>query len=131
MKTIRTVLFAIIIASLASCASAIKFPISEVVPAAVISLETKKLGEYNYVISLNIKNLSSPQRLTPPQKIYVIWAVSESGFIKNVGHFLNENVESISYKSSFPYKPIEVFITAEEEEEIYQPKGIEISRLKL
>ncbi len=131
MKAIKMAFFAIILASLASCASAIKFPVSGVTPAAVITIETEKLSDNNYMISLEMENLSSPLRLTPTKNLYVIWAVSESGFTRNIGYFLNDNAESIGYKATFPYKPAEVFITAEESEQINQPVGIEISRVNL
>lgn len=131
MKLFKSLFLAIIIVSLASCATAVKFPISEVVPAAEISIETKKIGDYNYMIILKMINLSSPQRLTPPQKFYVIWAVSKTGLIRNIGYFMNENVETIKYEASFPYIPSEVFITGEENEELQLPNGIEISRIKL
>jgi hypothetical protein len=56
--------------------------------------------------------------------------VSEKGNTRNIGHFTQVNAAKSIYKASFPYKPIEVFITAENEEGLCEPLGVEISRVK-
>lgn len=119
------------LAIVTSCATTTKFPVSQDVPAADITAKTKKQGNPNYLVTITAKNLADSERLTPPKSIYVIWAVSESGVIRNVGHFTQENAVKATYKASFPYKPIEIFITAENEEGSCTPGGIEISRTKL
>lgn len=131
MKKSKLIIFAAIIAILTSCASASIFPVSEVVPAAVIKATKMKQGKWNYLITLTALNLASPERLTPAKKIYVIWAVSESGTTRNVGFFINVNAEKSIYKASFPYEPVEIFITAENEEDSCTPNGVEITRVKL
>lgn len=119
------------IAILTACSTVAKFPVSTIVPAAEITAKKSKQGQYNYLITLNASNLASPERLEPPRKLYVIWAVSGSGVVRNVGHFINKNGEVSVYKASFPYEPIEIFITAEDVEGNCLPGGIEISRVKL
>jgi len=131
MKNIKRILFVAIVAILTSCASASIFPISEVVPAAEITAKKVKQGKWNYQITLTALNLASPERLTPAKKMYVIWAVSPSGTIRNVGFFNNINAEKSIYKASFPYEPMEIFITAEDEEDLCKPNGVEVTRVKL
>ena len=131
MKNIKGILFVAIVAILTSCASATIFPISEVVPAAEIKAKKMKQGRWNYQITLTAINLASPERLTPAKKVYVIWAVSESGTTRNVGFFININAEKSIYKASFPYEPMEIFITAEDEGDLCIPNGVEITRVKL
>ena len=125
--------FAIIglVALITSCTSTVKFPVSQITPAADITAKTKKDGKPNYLVTITANNLAASERLDPPKKIYVIWAVSEAGVTRNVGHFTQENAVKSTYKSSFPYKPIEIFITAEDEEGVCNPAGIEIARTKL
>lgn len=131
MNQIKLVAILAIFALITSCSETYEFPISEVTPAADITAEIKTDGEPNYLVKLEAKNLAAPERLEPPMKIYVIWAVSKAGIVRNVGHFYQENDETLTYKSSFPYQPIEVFITAENQEGDCLPTGVEISRVKL
>lgn len=114
-----------------SCASTAIFPVSQATPAATITAKIRKQAEPNYLIAITAINLASPERLIPAKKVYVIWAISEHGFTRNAGHFTHTNATKATYKASFPYKPIAVFITAEDEENIFEPAGIEISRIKL
>jgi Flp pilus assembly protein CpaB len=123
--------FIVSVAIMTSCVSTAKFPVSNVVPAAEITAKTKKQGKPNYLVIITANNLSASDRLNPSKKIYVIWAVSDAGIIRNVGHFIQKNAIKSIYKASFPYQPVEIFITAEDEEGICQPEGIEISRTKL
>ncbi|MFO7789932.1 MAG: hypothetical protein R6V32_05115, partial [Bacteroidales bacterium] len=85
----------------------------------------------NYLVTITANNLAASERLDPSKKIYVIWAVSEAGITRNTGHFTHENADKATYKSSFPYQPVEIFITAEDEEGLCKPAGVEISRIKL
>lgn len=119
------------LALLTACGSVTKFPVSTVVPAAEITAKKAKQGQSNYLITLDANNLASPERLLPPRQLYVIWAVSASGVVRNVGHFINKNAEESVYKASFPYEPVEIFITAEDQEGGCLPSGTEISRVKI
>lgn len=131
MKTIKNLAIIGIVALMTSCASTAKFPVSSIVPAADITAKTKKQGKPNYLVTITANNLAATERLEPAKKIYVIWAVSDKGITRNVGHFAQKNAEKATYKASFPYQPVEIFITAEEEEGLCEPAGIEISRTKL
>lgn len=131
MTTIKNLVIIGAVALMTSCASTAKFPVSQVVPAADITAKTKKQGKPNYLVTITAENLAAAERLEPTKKIYVIWAVSDNGITRNVGHFTQKNAIKATYKASFPYQPVEVFITAEDEEGLCEPSGIEISRTKL
>jgi hypothetical protein len=131
MKHFKIIALVTLTALLSSCGSTMLFPLSEVTPAAEITAKKKKEMSSNYTLTLTAENLASPERLKPPKKYYVIWVVSETGGVRNAGHFKHKNAETATYKASFPYHPVEVFITAEEEDALCKPSGIEISRLKL
>ncbi len=120
-----------VIALMTSCVSTAKFPLSPLVPAADITAKIKKQGKLNYLVTITANNLAASERLNPPKEIYIIWAVSEAGVTRNVGYFIQQNAIKSIYRASFPYKPIEVFITAEDEEDLCKPSDIEISRTKL
>lgn len=131
MKIIKTLAIVGAIVLMTSCSSTKKFPVSNKVPAADITVKVKKQAKPNYLVTIVAKNLANSERLDPLKKIYVIWVVSESGVVRNVGYFTQKNAEKATYIASFPYQPKEVFITAEEEEGLCEPEGIEISRIKL
>lgn len=131
MKTLKFVARMVIFVVLASCSDPVSFPVSDVVPAADITATIKEQGKPNYLVTIEANNLAAPLRLKTPKKIYVIWAVSETGVVRNVGHFTQENAKKATYKASFPYQPVEVFITAENEEGNCTPQGTEISRVRL
>lgn len=131
MKTIQNTTIIFILAVLTSCATSIKFPVSETTPAATITAKTKQQGGQNHLVTITALNLAASQRLIPPKRNYTIWAISETGITRNVGHFSQENAVKSTYKASFPYKPVEIFITAEDQEGLCVPKDIEITRTKL
>ncbi len=131
MKAIKNLAAIGVVALMTSCASSIEFPVSEATPAADITVQTRKQGKTNYLVTITAKNLAASERLNPSKKNYVIWAISEAGVIRNVGHFTQVNAEKAVYNASFPYQPVEVFITAQDEEGSCFPEGTEISRVKL
>lgn len=131
MRILQTLVIIVIMALLSSCASTTTFPVSVSVPAADITVKTKKQGDTNYQVTIEAENLAASDRLNPPKEYYVIWAVSDAGVIRNVGHFIQDNAEKATYKASFPYQPMEIFITAEDEQGGCQPGGMEIARAKL
>lgn len=131
MKTARIAIASWLMIFMVSCSDEVKFPVSSIAPAADITAKVKKQGKPNYLVTIEANNLAAPERLSAPKKNYVIWAVSETGIVRNVGHFTQENAVKATYKASFPYQPVEVFITAENEEGNCTPQGVEITRVKL
>lgn len=129
MKTLKIISLILITVLLASCASTSNFPVSSLVPAADITAKFQKIGKGNYMVTITANNLAASERLNPAKQAYVIWAVSDFGNIRNVGNFVQKNAVKATYKASFPYKPKEIFITAEDDEGICLPNGIEITRI--
>lgn len=131
MRPIKYVFLIGIVTLITSCTSTATFPLSKLVPAADITAKIKKQGKQNYLVTITANNLAASERLNPPKEIYIIWAVSDASVTRNVGYFIQQNAIKSIYHASFPYKPIEIFITAENEEDLCEPMGIEISRIKL
>ncbi|HUM46875.1 MAG TPA: hypothetical protein PLD84_08105 [Chitinophagales bacterium] len=131
MRTIKILAIIGFLAVITSCASTSTFLVSQATPAADITAKTKKQGKTNYLVTIAANNIAASERLNPPKKLYVIWAVSDAGATRNVGHFTQRNAVKSTYKASFPYKPVEIIITAEDKEDVCEPAGIEISRTKL
>lgn len=127
MKTTKNIFILAIAIMLASCATTIKFPVSDTIPAAEISAAKKQDKHDNYKITVTAKYLASPERLNPPKNTYVVWIKTEQG-IKNVGQLKNKNAKTAELETLSPFDVSEIFITAEEKGNISNPAGIEISR---
>jgi len=100
------------------CNAQVNFLNSSVVPAARGSVKVRKDKYNNYVIKVDLKNLSEASRLQPPKNTYVVWMVTEDNITKNIGQikttkkFLSKELSAkLETKSSF--KPVKIFITAE------------------
>lgn len=108
---ILSFLFAAVL--LTACANKITFPTSEVVPAANAVLEVEKNKSENYELKLEVTNLAEPGRLSPARSNYVVWMVTEKNGTINLGNLRVKNSKA-SLETVTPYKPIRVFITAED-----------------
>lgn len=129
MKNLFLSLF--IVALMTSCGSTLVFPVSDIAPAAEINAKIKKDKQSNYVISLSARYLASPDRLTPPRKVYVVWLVSKENGTANMGLLKVENAEKSSLEVLTPFEPVEMFITAEDEGNVSTPNGVEISHITI
>jgi hypothetical protein len=105
---------------LSSCSQKIGFENSTVAPAARGSVKLDKDNNNNYAIDLDIRYLTEPNRLQPPKSVYVVWAETEQNGTQNLGQLkiddggLLSNTLKASMKTSTPYKPRRIFITAED-----------------
>lgn len=127
MKNTQTILVLVIAMILTSCATTIKFPVSDTIPSAEIFAAKKQDKHDNCKITVTAKYLASPERLKPPKKTYVVWIKTEQG-VKNVGQLKNKNAKKAELVTLSPFDVSEIFITAEEKGNISYPAGIEISR---
>ena len=55
------------------CTQKIVFPISPAVPAAKAEAKIKQDKNGNAQVQLSVRHLAPPERLHPPQKVYVVW----------------------------------------------------------
>ena len=115
----------------ASCASKKTFPVSNVVPGAEISVKIKKDNNGNREVNLKSRYLTSPERLSPPRSVYLIWMQTESNGLVNLGQLDSKVSDKGSFVSVTSYEPKEIFITAEDDATLKYPTGEEISRVKV
>lgn len=114
-----------------SCASSITFPVSDLAPAAEITVKQKTDNNDNNEIHVKAKYLASPERVGNGFTAYVVWLVSEENGIKNIGALYNENGEDSELETVTSFVGTEIFITAEKEAGVSMPTGVEISRVTL
>lgn len=124
------ILFCVLAFIFQSCGITAKFPVSSIVPAADITATKSVDKNKNYVIKVTAKSLAHPERLNPPKKTYVIWAISNEGNIINIGQLVvSKNARKTKvFKTSISNNPSQLFITAEDQGNISSPLGTEITR---
>jgi hypothetical protein len=111
------------------CADKMEFNVSPVVPAATGSVRIREDNNKNFSVKLDVSDLATPERLTPPQREYVVWMVAESGEIMNIGR-LESGSNAFSKQMSgqlstvTPYKPAAIFISAEQSALISEPGSL-------
>lgn len=111
-KIISLILAAVLVSA---CSKKVTFPVSEVVPAAEAVLKVEEDSNSNYEINLEVTNLASANRLTPSRRNYVVWMVTKEHGTINIGRLDINRKNKGTLKTSTPYKPIRVFITAEDD----------------
>ncbi len=114
-----------------SCFTTAKFHVSQITPAADVVARMKQDKNKNYQIVITAKNLASVERLSPAKKTYVAWIVTDNNGIKNIGQLKIKNAKTSTLNTLTAFKPIEIFITAENEGSVSFPSGIEITRAKI
>lgn len=113
---------------LTSCNKKIPFAISAVVPSAEGDVKVKKDKNNNYNINIDLTRLAESKRLTPPKEYYVVWIDTDNNGTKNIGQlqtssgFLSKELKS-SFSTTSSFRPIRVFITAEDNATIEYPNG--------
>ncbi len=129
-KVLFSCLVFALIVTLSSC-STIKasFLNSAVVPAAIGDVKVKKDANDNYSIKIEIENLADPQRLQPAKQAYLVWLEMDKSTVKNIGQIKTSgSLLSSKLRASFEtvsaFKPIKIFITAEDDLNVQYPLGI-------
>lgn len=125
-QMLLSLLFLGLIAPLQSCSKKVKFENSPVVPAARGDVKISKNSNKNYVIKIKFDNLAEVDRLDPPKKTYVIWMVTDQQTTKNIGQIKSGSSMMSSklkadFETSTPYKPVKIFVTAEDDGNVEYP----------
>lgn len=106
-----------------ACSKKVVFPDSQVLPGADVELTIDRNKNNNYELEMELENLAQPGRLTPPRETYVVWLVTERHGTINIGNLRPSNRNKASLTTVTPYKPIRVFITAEDKQEVISPSS--------
>lgn len=100
MKKI-VLIFALV--ALSSCASKLNFPVSNITPGADISVKIKKDNNGNSEINLSSRYLTSPDRLTPPRTVYLVWLQTEANGLINLGQLETDSSTKASFRTVTAY----------------------------
>lgn len=119
-KVISYVLVAVL---LTSCSKRVVFPDSPSMPGADVVLKIDKNKNNNYEMELEVENIARPNRLTPPRNNYVVWLETSSHGTINIGNLMVSSRNRGSLTTVTPYKPIRVFISAEDKQDVIFPSS--------
>ena len=125
-RAFTTSLLVLVTVILFSCGtSKMTFAPSTIEPAARGEVKVKKDNNNNYQVDINVLHLAGPERLANPKKAYVVWMETSNG-IQNLGQLkpddgLFSKTIKANLRTTSPYEPRRVFITAEDEATVQYP----------
>ena len=114
-------LFALIAFWFTSCSNKAFFLQSSVLPAATGYVDVSRDKSENYEIKIDLKNFAGADRLDPSNLTYVVWMVTSSDATVNIGRISTNNSLNASFETISSFRPVKIFITAEELENARYP----------
>ncbi len=119
-------LFGVIALWFTSCSNKTLFLQSSVLPAAEGYVEVSRDKSENYIIKIDLKNFAGAERLDPSNLTYVVWMVTSSDATVNIGRISTNNSLNASFETLSSFRPVKIFITAEEQENARYPGSMVI-----
>ncbi len=125
-KIFTITLFSMIALWFTSCSQKTFFLQSSVLPAAEGYVEVSRDKSDNYIIKIELKNFAGADRLDPANLTYVVWMVTAREAAVNIGRISTSNSLKVSFETLSSFRPVQVFITAEEQENARYPGSMVI-----
>ena len=98
--------------------------VSPTVPAAQGKVKFGKADNGNTSIDLIVKYLAEPQKLQPPEAIYVAWVSPDKDSpAQNIGALQVDSGRKATLKTVTPLHTFELFVTAEASGQVQAPTG--------
>ncbi len=119
-------LFIMIALWFTSCSNKAFFLQSSFLPAAEGYVEVTRDKSENYKINIDIKNFAGAERLDPANLTYVVWMVTARDAAVNIGRISTNNNLNASFETVSSFRPVKIFITAEEQENARYPGSMVI-----
>lgn len=89
-------------------------------------MEVSRDKSDNYIIKIELKNFAGADRLDPANLTYVVWMVTAREAAVNIGRISTSNSLKVSFETLSSFRPVQVFITAEEQENARYPGSMVI-----
>ena len=107
-----------------------KYPMTagSIVPAARGQVEIDKDKNGNTRVNVSVEHLASPQNLTPPSAVYVVWLQDKGGNPENQGQLKVDKNLKASFETVTASKGFDLFVTGERDYSAKAPSGPEVLR---
>lgn len=132
MKLVKLIVFSSVTALLLNaCTPSMNFLTSTVAPAATGKVQVKRDKNENYRIKVDVRNLAPADRLTPPERTYIVWMESGRNDVKKLG-LLEPRSKALeaSLTATSVESPDRIFITAEGSPDTQYPGNTEVLATK-
>lgn len=106
----------------------IKMTASSADPSAVGEVQTGHDQNGNMEVVVRAEYLAPPDRLTPPEHVYVVWLQPPHAQAQNLGEMKVGQHEVGEFRTTTNEKAFDVFITAEDHADVSVPTGPEVLR---
>ena len=120
-NVLLSIITVILLISFSSCSQKIIFKKSTITPAAEGYVLIKSDRNNNYSVNIKITNLAQVERIEPPQQTYIVWMETDMKQIKNIGRIASTNNLTVTMETVSAFKPIKIFITAENDNDAQFP----------
>jgi hypothetical protein len=104
--------------------SDLRMSASPAIPSAEADVKVAKASNDNTSIDLSVKHLALPEKLTPPENVYVVWVRStKDAPAQNIGALtVNQNLDG-KLETVTALRHFDLFVTAEPSGQVQQPTG--------
>ena len=111
-------------------APAKKFPLTadKAVPAARGQVDVGRDKNGNTKVELEVEHLATPENLTPPLAVYVVWFQERGSEALSQGALKPDKNLKARFKGVTPMKSFDILITAESDAMVKVPSGVEVLR---
>ncbi len=115
---------------LTGAATAKKYPLTadKSVPGARGKVDVGRDKNGNTKVEVDVEHLASPESLTPPRTVYVMWFQDRGAEPLNQGLLKPNKDLKATFKSVTALKSFDIFVTAESDPNAKSPSGTEVLR---
>ena len=111
---LKIILISIMPFFITSCGTTVDFPVSDYLPAADVKAKIKKDENNIFEVTVKADHLAEPERLSPPQKRYIVWVIDVDGDKHKIGELDPDKSKEAELNTMTPFEPVQLFITAED-----------------
>jgi hypothetical protein len=127
MKNVFTLVLAcLLLAGIAVADEHVRLRNGTADPSAVGTVDYHHDRNGNTSFELRADHLAPPNNLQPPKQVYVVWVQAPGHAPENKGALKVNEKEQGNIKMLSPYPAFDVFVTAEDNEQVTAPSGPEV-----
>lgn len=131
MKHLTYFIGSVLFLFITSCSNTANFTVTDSASETEIKAKTRVDEDNNKVLTINAKNLESPESVDTASRAYVVWIKTDQNELRNMGELESNDEETATFKAETPYEFSEIIITAESRANVSEPTGTEIAKVEI